>query len=492
MPNQINADQLDLVASELEAAGTATRQLSIKAAGVTEAKLGFSWEFVEILASAFSFSATRSTFTLTNAASANANVTDFATLLKNGIDSQTLVTTTAAADEFSLSGLTLSVHGDIRANGATYRLRYIVGTASGAASASGNQIWLATVPQQPLQPESDYFQSNAIDPKWEEWDVDGNLTVSVDGQGLLLTEVTAAGQQFAGIIQDAPADNEFAVTAKLRLSGSLVSFQDIALIIGEDLSAGTGAPSTASFFGAVLVASATKIQFENGFWTDYNTFGASTTGEEFTTNVAYARIYIDRGAETATFLFSVNGRDWVIVGPIRSWAAGTVTSISSIGIGVNNVNSGFDVKGRADMFRVDITTDPFLPVGGFVGTSVPSTFFDRQDVTVVANGTVNIYGWNDRKAKLIKVEAFSVTTASVGAYTMALTKDPGGSADNMFAFATFDMTSLTNGVPGDVTLTGTADDLILDASVVWQATFTSDNAGLDAAGVYFQLTWLVL
>ena len=80
----IRIDQLDTVASEFEGAGTDSRQLSIKAAGVTEAKLGFSWKTVEVLASAFSFTATRSTYTLSSAASSNTNVLDNAELLRNG------------------------------------------------------------------------------------------------------------------------------------------------------------------------------------------------------------------------------------------------------------------------------------------------------------------------------------------------------------------------------------------------------------------------
>jgi hypothetical protein len=41
-------------------------------------------------------------------------------------------------------------------------------------------------------------------------------------------------------------------------------------------------------------------------------------------------------------------------------------------------------------------------------------------------------------------------------------------------------------------LTSTADDLILEAGDVWRIQLVSSAAGLDAEGVYFLLTWLVL
>ena len=115
--SKIAAQQLELVASELKSAGLESRQLSIKAAGVTEGKLGFSWVTLEIAASAFSYSATRSTFTLSQAASSDGNVLDNAELLRNGVGGFDRVTTTAATDEWSLAGATLSIHGDITGNG---------------------------------------------------------------------------------------------------------------------------------------------------------------------------------------------------------------------------------------------------------------------------------------------------------------------------------------------------------------------------------------
>jgi hypothetical protein len=488
MPLRI--DQIDTVASEFEGAGTDSRQLSLKAGGITEAKLGFSWEVVEIAASSFTYDgSTRSNYTLATAASSNSNVTDQAALLENGVDNKTLVATTSAENEFSLSGTTLSIHGDVESTGATYKLRYIVGTASGTASSSGNQFWLATVPQQPEQTETDYFPGSALASKWEEWDVPGTLTVSVDN-GLVMSRTTDANFG-AGIIQPIPSATTFAITAEVEFDTVVGNDSNGGgILVGENLAASGGSPSTGDLW--VLQVGWSSGSDRAVFWQkwdDYN--GPATTlytdGLSVEISRILLRLYVDTTADTVQALLSTDGKRWIALDDPVSTSGFTLGSI-----GLTTIAIGDDTEVYSRMFRVDETSDPYLPVGGYVGTSVPSTFFDRQDVIVTPNGTVNVYGWNDRKAKLISAQAFSVITATVGTYTMALTKDPGGTADNMLSTATFDMTTLTNGVPEDLTLTSTADDLILDANTVWQATFTSDNAGLDAEGVYFMLTWLVL
>lgn len=92
--------------------------------------LNFEWRALEITASSFSFSATRSTLSLSGAALSDAAI-DFGNMLfKNGVMDQELVTTTAATNEWSISGTTLSVHGDITASGDLYQLQYLVATGA--------------------------------------------------------------------------------------------------------------------------------------------------------------------------------------------------------------------------------------------------------------------------------------------------------------------------------------------------------------------------
>jgi len=135
---KIAAEQIDLNPDQFEQGGTLDRQVLLKDGGVGVAKIGFSWKTVTIEASEFAYSAPRSNKTLATAALSDTSIAEQPVLLQNGVGDMTLVTTTAAADEWSLSGTTLSVHGDITATGNTFKLTYMV--AGGGGGAAGNDI----------------------------------------------------------------------------------------------------------------------------------------------------------------------------------------------------------------------------------------------------------------------------------------------------------------------------------------------------------------
>jgi hypothetical protein len=485
----IRIEQLDVVASEFEGSGTDSRSLSLKGGAVTEEKLGFSWKVVEIAASAFSYSATRSTYTLSTAASSNASVLDFAELLRNGVGGLTRVTTTAAAGEWSLSGTTLSVHGDITGNGATYQLRYVVGTASGAASSSGNQIWLGTVPQVPLQTETDYFQSSSLALKWTDFDNDGRMTYALDANGITLTETTG-GDSITGLYQTAPAYTRYAITAQVSYKGWIANYANLGVFVAEDIS---GSPTTAGLVTATTGYQNGANNHNLDSWTDYNTHSTQHgTLTDYAQQNGYVRLFVDTVAQTYTMLISPDGDSWAVVDDATYAASQVPADPQYIGMMLNNNGTGADVNFISRMFRVDETDDPFLSVGAFVGTSVAASFDERKDVAVVGNDTVNIYGWAARRTKLIKVEAFSAVPASVGAYTMAVAKDPAGTPVNQLSASTFDMTGLSAFTPAEVTLASSEDDRTFEEGDVWRVQFVSDNSGLNAEGVYYQLTWLVL
>ena len=122
----------------------------------------------------------------------------------------------------------------------------------------------------------------------------------------------------------------------------------------------------------------------------------------------------------------------------------------------------------------------------------PDFYLKSSDVVVSGGNTLNLYNWTDRAVKLTECRVFSAVAATVGAYTLALAKDPDGTPANMLSAATFDMTSLSAFTPTIITLTATEADRTLAAGDLWRAQFVSDNAGLDAEGVYFQLTWEVV
>lgn len=113
---KIGADQVDLVDGELVAGGPQNRQIGLAGACISEGKLAFSWVQVDIQGDDATWiydGSTRSSIALSTAASTQANVEENSTLARNGVRLNEKVDTTAALDEWSLSGSTLYVHGDV-------------------------------------------------------------------------------------------------------------------------------------------------------------------------------------------------------------------------------------------------------------------------------------------------------------------------------------------------------------------------------------------
>ena len=142
-----------------------------------------------------------------------------------------------------------------------------------------------------------------------------------------------------------------------------------------------------------------------------------------------------------------------------------------------------DVAERLDALQALIDSLS-APIASTLGITTPSS-----DVAVVGNDNVFHYSWAAGAVRLIGLKVFSRTVATVGSYTLALVKDPGGASTNLLSAATFDMTSLVAYEVTDVSLTATAADLIFAENDVWEIEFLSDNVGLDAEGVYYQLVW---
>jgi hypothetical protein len=234
--------------------------------------------------------------------------------------------------------------------------------SSGNGQGQGGPGWYGLTQQSPLAVQTDYFDNNSLDPKWLEWDVPGTQTVTENAQGLTLSQPSVAGDSNTGIYQTAPADNQFLITAYIDIEGITANFIGLSAFAGENV---TAAPATASFLVSTIGAGGTGPYVSFDRWTAYNTFDIIINGFRpvvYRTSI-YARLFIDRTAVTATCLFSDNGHTWVQHGAAVSWAAGAVSSIDSIGLLVNNAGSGATAKLKSLMFRVDITADPFLPIG---------------------------------------------------------------------------------------------------------------------------------
>ena len=240
---------------------------------------------------------------------------------------------------------------------------YLPGIPGVSNGADLSNIWDGLKKQSPLETETDYFEGTTLDPKWTQWDVGADQSVTVSDGAAHLTQSSSADNNYSGIIQVLPGDNEFCITAKIRMSGRYgANISAAGLVVGEDL---INNPATASFFANHVKISSTGIFWDGQVYTDYTTFSGVTIGTEDipAEHVLYLRWYIDRVAATATAMASADGRTWIFY-PARALAGTVVSSLDTAGIGTVNVNTGDDVTLHCDMYRIDITTDPFFEVGG--------------------------------------------------------------------------------------------------------------------------------
>ena len=108
-------------------------------------------------------------------------------------------------------------------------------------------------------------------------------------------------------------------------------------------------------------------------------------------------------------------------------------------------------------------------------------------VTQVPNASVVYQGWAPTAAVLIGVRVKMETLNTVGNYTLTVVNE--GTSNTVIDSPPFDMNTLVAGVVQPLTLTGTAADLAFATLDEWTVTLTSDNAGFDGDGIYFELVF---
>lgn len=235
--------------------------------------------------------------------------------------------------------------------------------AGGGTPAALVGVWNGLKVQDPLNADSDYFDDSSLDAKWTEWDVSSLVTLTEDSDGLSVSRITGGSGDMNGLYQAAPS-GDYVVTLHVRLQATLSDFTGFALLVADDLAAN---PSTANFAVVSLVhrSSTVAIECATQRWNAYNNFGAALSSS-FNVGVGftelYLRIAVDNTGSNLTTLISTNGRDWTQLWT-GTFAAASITAADSIGICVNNQQSGTVVL-RSNMFRVDASSDPYLSVGG--------------------------------------------------------------------------------------------------------------------------------
>lgn len=240
----------------------------------------------------------------------------------------------------------------------------------GGGTLSDLPIWSGLVPQSPLTTGTDYFDDGTtLDSQWEEWDPASNLSVSQADGSVRLYQPSTPADDYAGIITDCPTDDQFMVTARLRMSSRMAASSIVgAVLVGEDLSTN---PSTGNFIVNAFTIDTSGVRWHVLGYSDYSTFSTSYGYQPTPSqHIAYLRTYIDRDAGEAWFLHSADGRAWINY-PVATILPGAVPigSVDSMGLAVMNV-SGQDASLYCDMFRVDLGSDMRMPIGSFIQARV--------------------------------------------------------------------------------------------------------------------------
>jgi hypothetical protein len=206
--------------------------------------------------------------------------------------------------------------------------------------------------------KSDAYTGTSLDAKWEEWDPGGVQTVTVqDGYVRLSTSASAGTYETAGIIQPAPTEDYFSVTARVRAFGDMVdNYSFWGLIVAENLAASGGAPSTGQihFLGGAEFGAPVMGAWR---WTNYTTYGQSYFQVGHSVEDLLIRVFVDRVGAGYTMLISKRGEPY-------TWRAvhehgigiPNLTALDSIGLAVNS-NQGGVVGVTCSSFVVETHSD---------------------------------------------------------------------------------------------------------------------------------------
>lgn len=239
--------------------------------------------------------------------------------------------------------------------GAFYDRFYV--PASGGGGGVNHTLWDPDLDTS-TNPQSDDYSGNSLDPKWEQWDPGNVQTVTVqDGYVRLSTSSASGSYDSAGIIQPAPTDNYFSVTARVRAFGDMVdNYSFWGLIVAENLSAAGGNPSTAQFhyLGGAEFSGPNMGAWR---WTNYATYGQAFLQVTHSVEDLVVRAFVDRVSAKYTMLISRRGEPYTWRAVHESgFGVPVLTSLDSIGMACNS-NQGGVVGVTCSYFAVEIHSD---------------------------------------------------------------------------------------------------------------------------------------
>lgn len=198
-----------------------------------------------------------------------------------------------------------------------------------AAGTLNGAVWSPDEPEATPNAKSDDFAGTSLDAKWTEWDEDSRLTVTVnDALYFDMAIAGSAADSLAGIFQSAPADNYFAVTARLNWGTTVQSFQWVGVFVGEDL-ATIPATGGVAFCGPAFYSTPMAGSY---IFATYNGFASSPFQSVGWANGNVFRMCVDRVGGFVYYYMSNTGEKnswWQFA---KSAIATHIATIDTIGL----------------------------------------------------------------------------------------------------------------------------------------------------------------
>lgn len=193
---------------------------------------------------------------------------------------------------------------------------------------------------------SDEFNGSSLDGKWNEFDVAGYMTATVDvaTRRVHLTGVGNGSDRQSGIYQAIPG-SEFAFYAKVSLITPIGRWSSIGLFVADLTVPSTADLETCQYAVGNSASPTADYVWQHNFWTQYNTVSTLRGSMTSLATGGYIRMRIN-GTSVKSDVSS-DGVSWIQIGSVT-----TGFTPAHFGINFNSFLSGNTAIGIADFFRV--------------------------------------------------------------------------------------------------------------------------------------------
>lgn len=124
---------------------------------------------------------------------------------------------------------------------------------------------------------------------------------------------------------------------------------------------------------------------------------------------------------------------------------------------------------------------------------IPVADYHYVNLPESPGNTINYHGWVETECSLVSVKVLSIVANTAGTLVLTITNEATG--NTVLSTANININSTLAGTAGvltddtlyTATLTSTGSDLSFSAGDRWKISLASDNAGMDASGIYVSL-----